>query len=243
MADIFEEVEEGIRQDRLTILWKKYGILAYIGAAALLGGVALNEYLKTSKANALEKDTLAYEAALDALDAGDYDTAAAGFQALIDSDAQAAPASAHMLAQVRLVGNGDADAAAAALNNVANFGDAPTAKLALLKSAYLKADTATRAELETMLADIRKDDSAFGALAVELIASKAMQEGDFEYARTEFTYLGLAPNAPSGVLRRAEQALATLPPRPVEATVPAETEAAPTETEDTSIATGEETGQ
>lgn len=241
MADIFEEVEEGIRQDRLTTLWKKYGILAYIGAAALLGGVALNEYLKTSKANALEKDTLAYEAALDALDAGEYDTAAAGFQALIDSDAQAASASAHMLAQVRLVGNGDADAAAAALNKVVDSGDAPTAKLALLKSAYLKADTTTRAELETMLADIRKDDSAFGALAVELIASKAIQEGDFEYARTEFTYLGLAPNAPSGVLRRAEQALATLPPRPVEAPVPNET--APTATEDTPTATGEETGQ
>lgn len=246
MADIFEEVEEGIRQDRMTTLWKKYGILAYIGAAALLGGVALNEYMKSSKANKIEQDTLAYEAALDALDAGEYETATTGFQALIDADTQAASAAAHMLAQVRLVGNGDTDAAAASLEQIAGGNDAATAKLALMKAAYLKADTATRAELEKMLADIRKDDSAFAALAVELIAAKAMQEGDFEYARTEFTYLGISPSAPAGVKRRAEQALATMPPAPVQVDAPAletEPELAPTDIEDTVDAAGEETDQ
>jgi hypothetical protein len=230
LADIFEEVEEGIRQDRMTKLWKKYSVVAYIAAAALLGGVALNEYLQASKASAIEKDTLAYEAALDALDAGEYEVAASGFQALIDADTQSASAAAHMLAQVRLAGNGDVDAAAAALKQVIDSGDTATAKLALLKTAYLKADTATRAELEDLLADIRKDESAFSALAVELIAAKAMQEGDLDYARTEFTYLGLAPNAPSGVRTRAEKALATLPPRAIE-------------TPETETATGEETGQ
>ena len=56
MADISEEVEEGLRQDRLTVLWKRYGILAYFGAALLIGGVALNEYLKARSAETIEQN-------------------------------------------------------------------------------------------------------------------------------------------------------------------------------------------
>ena len=41
MADIFEEVEEGLRQDKAAQLWKKYGIFAYIAAGLLIGGVSL----------------------------------------------------------------------------------------------------------------------------------------------------------------------------------------------------------
>lgn len=217
MADIFEEVEEGIRQDRMTKLWKKYSILAYIAAGLLLGGVALNEYLKGQKAEQMAANTAAFEAALDDFEAQNYEAAADGFQALVDADVAVSPAAAHMLAQVRLAGFGDAEAAAAVLKPVESSKDPAMAKLALLKAAYLKADTSTRADLEDLLSDLRKEDTAFGALAVELLAAKALEEGDIEYARTEFTYLGLAPNAPTGVLSRAEKVLATLPPRTVEA--------------------------
>ena len=46
MADIFEEVEEGLRQEKLTVAWKKYGIFAYLAVALIIGGVGLNEYLQ-----------------------------------------------------------------------------------------------------------------------------------------------------------------------------------------------------
>lgn len=212
MADIFEEVEEGIRQDRLQKLWKKYGILAYVGAGLLLGGVGLSEYMKVRSVEEINGAALTLEAALDDLDAGEYQMSGDALAQLAHSDARLAPIAAHFLAQVRFEGNGDAVAASEILAQAASDKLGPSQKLALLKSAYLVANDATRADIEARLAPLRQDESAFGALAVELIAAKAMEEGDIEFARTEFGYLRVAPNVPDGVAKRAQRALASLPP-------------------------------
>jgi hypothetical protein len=54
-------------------------------------------------------------------------------------------------------------------------------------------------------------NSAFNALAVELLAAKALADGDYAYAREEFGYLRVAANVPQGTLDRANSALAALP--------------------------------
>ncbi len=239
MADIFEEVEEGIRQERLTRLWKRYGILAYIIGGLLIGGVWLNEYLKDSEEKAAIRTTIALEAALADVEASAFQEAGDALSELAMSDTQVAPIAGHYLARVRLDGNGDAVAAADALIAAAAGSEGPAANLALIKAAYLRADTASRAELETMLGPLIDDTSAFTALAQELIAAKALEEGDMDFARAEFNYLSIAPNVPAGVVKRASQALASLPPAidPLVATLPAETEpeADPAPTEETVV--------
>ena len=55
------------------------------------------------------------------------------------------------------------------------------------------------------------EPTAFGALATELLAAKAFEEGDIEYARTKFNELRFLANVPEGVMQRATQALAALP--------------------------------
>lgn len=212
MADIFEEVEDSLRQDKLTVAWKKYGIFAYLAAGVLIGGVALSQYLQERAKEKIASDTIVLEAALSDLEASEYQASGEALTGLAGSDARLAPIAAHYLAKVRLDGNGDALAAADILTEAAANSEGPAAKLALLKSAYLMADTMTRTELEAKLGDLRRDETAFGALALELIAAKALEEGDVEFARTEFNYLRLAPNVPSGVATRASRALATLPP-------------------------------
>ena len=212
MADIFEEVEEGLRQDRLSGLWKKYGIFAYIGAALLIGGVALNEYLQIQAKQTVEREALRLEAALNEVEARNYEEAAAQLTAIIGDEIAPANIAAHYLAGVRLDGNGDTLAAADVLGNSVGDAAEPTEKLALIKSAYLKADTATRSELESMLAPLANDDGPFGALSKELIAAKALQDGDIEFARREFSFLRLAQNVPPGVVTRATRALDALPP-------------------------------
>ena len=227
MADIFEEVEEGLRQDRLTVLWKRYGILAYLAGAALIGGVALNEYLKVRSAETIEQNAARLEAALNDVDARNYDSAASQLTALVDEGIAPSAVAAHYLAGVRLDGNGDAVAAANVLEGVVGGAEDPTQKLALIKAAYLKADTLTREELSGFLSPLSEDDGPFGALASELIAAKALQEGDVEFARREFNFLRLAQNVPPGVMTRAQQALEALPPVSTEVNAP--TESAPEE--------------
>ena len=127
-------------------------------------------------------------------------------------------------------GNGDAAAAADVLSASVSDLEDPTEKLALIKSAYLEADTLSRSELEAVLAPLTSGDGPFAALASELVAAKALQDGDIEFARREFNFLRLAQNAPPGVVTRAQQALAALPPISVDVeTAPVEAPEAPTE--------------
>ncbi|MEM1389890.1 MAG: hypothetical protein AAGG45_02325 [Pseudomonadota bacterium] len=212
MADIFDEVEEGLQQDRITALWRKYGWLAWLAGLGLIGGVALNEYLSFQKSQTITANAAQFEAGLDELLTQDYLAAGETMSALVDADASVSPAAAQYLAQVRLDGNGDAVAARETLLSSIE-GDADTAveKLALIKAAYLQADEMTRAELQAFLGDLPDEPSAFGALALELVAAKAMEEGDFAYARSEFNLIRVSANVPPGVARRASQALAAMP--------------------------------
>ncbi len=237
MADIFEEVEEGLRQDRLTVLWKRYGILAYLAGALVIGGVALNEYLKVQSEQTIERNASRLEAALTEVDARNYETAATQLTTLVGEDIAPSTIAAHYLAGVRLDGNGDAAAAADVLQGVVGDAEDPSEKLALIKAAYLKADTMSREELAGFLVSLSEDDGPFGALASELIAAKALQEGDIEFARREFNFLRLAQNVPPGVMRRAEQALETLPPISAEVTAPSENEPVPATEEATATNT------
>ncbi len=212
MADIFEEVEEGLAQDKWSERWRKYGVFAYLAAALIIGGVALQQYLIVKNQEQIAAKTTILEGALESLDAGNYEASGATLTELAGSDARLAPVAAHYLAQVRLEGNGDAAAAASVLTDASEASQSATGKLALLKSAYLVADDMSRSDLEAKLAPLREEETAFGAMALELIAAKALAEGDVEFARSEFTYLRLAPNVPTGVAQRADRALAALPP-------------------------------
>ncbi|MEO1303719.1 MAG: hypothetical protein AAFV37_01995 [Pseudomonadota bacterium] len=236
MADIFEEVEEGLRQDRFSGLWKKYGIFAYLGGALIIGGVALNEYMKAQTVQTVEENATRLEAALNDVDARNYEAAAEQLTTLVADQIPPSNVAAHLLAGVRLDGNGDAATAAEVLATAAGEAADPTEKLALIKSAYLQADTLDRAGLENVLAPIVNDDGPFGALAKELIAAKALQDGDIAFARREFNFLRFAQNVPPGVVTRAEQALAALPP--VEDVAPEPTpEPAPAEDTETPVDT------
>jgi len=78
----------------------------------------------------------------------------------------------------------------------------------------LKVDTMTLLELREFLGDMSNEPSAFGALSLELIAAKALQEGDIELARSEYNLLRVSDNVPAGAQQRIRNALATLPPPP-----------------------------
>ena len=211
MADIFEEVEEGLRQDRAARLWKKYGVFAYIAAGLLVGGVALNEYLQHRGAQSVEESALQFEQATVELRAQNYEAAATGFAEIASSDAEIAPVAAGYLADARLQGNADTAAAISALEAAANT-ETPIGKLSLIKAAYLKSATMSRAETETYLGDLLDEETQFGALALELVAAKAVAEQDYDYARQAFYDLRFLANVPSGVQQRASSALSTLPP-------------------------------
>ena len=226
MSDVFEEVEESLRQDKASMWWKRYGVFVWILGIGIVAAVAYNEWATDQKKKQTIEHVVAFEAARTLLADGDYAGAETAFAELAVSDAQIAPLAAQFLAQTQYEGSGDIDGAAATLE--ASGGDTgPVERLALLKAAYIKSETLNLAELEAFLGELPKRPTAIGVLASELIAAKAFSEGDFARAREEFSYLQLAANAPPGVAQRAEVALTVIP-------VATDAPAQPTPAEDTS---------
>lgn len=210
MSDIFEEVEEGYRQDKLAEAWKRFGPFVWAAAFLLIGAVAWFEWNKSELAQQQSERIQVLETARSALEAGNYEAAQAGFRELANSDEDVAVLSRHLLADTLYKGSGDVAGAADELAAAA-ASDAPLGKLARLKSAYLAADQMNLSELEAALGGLQDEDGPLGVLALELVAAKAFTEGDFKRARDDFSYLRIAANAPQGVVQRAELALSVIP--------------------------------
>ena len=210
MSDVFEEVEEGLRQDKATVLWEKYGWILYLVGAIIVAIVAAREFMVAQANSAQVERVEKFELARTALAEAKYSEAETLFSEIVTDGSDLAPLASHYLAQTRLEGGGDKMGASEALAvNAAS--DDPFAKIAVLKGAYLAADTMTLGELEQKLAGPLNEEGAIGALALELIAAKAYQEGDYRKARENFSLLQVFPGAPNGVISRAEAALAVIP--------------------------------
>lgn len=210
MSDIFEEVEESIRQDKASIWWKKYGPLVWALGLLVIAGVGYREWAIIQKAKAVEAEVQIFEEGRAYLEAGDYAQAQMVLKELADSDAEIGPLAAQYLAKAYYEGNGDAEIAALTLRGSGTL-DGPIERISFLKSIYLRADTMSLGELEAALGDMPKEPTALGALALELIAAKALKEGDIARARKEFSYLRFANDVPGGVAQRAEIALSVIP--------------------------------
>jgi len=227
VSDVFEEVEESLRQDKASIWWKRYGIFVWILGIGIIGAVAYREWAVAQAQMQTVERVVAFETARTQLADGDYASAETGFSELAQSGTDIAPLAAQLLAQTQYEGSGDIDSAAATLEASAAT-DGPVERLARLKAAYIKSENMNLAELEAFLGDLPQRPTAIGVLATELIAAKAFREGDYARAREEFSYLQLAANVPPGVVQRAGVALTVIP-----AVAPSETEL-PTEATDTS---------
>lgn len=248
MVDIFEEVDEHLRSDRLGVLARRY--LPWVGAVlALALAVAFGVWGYTVyQQRNVEAASLAYADALDQLGKGNFDTAYGRFG---DAAAKSAPGY-HALALMQQAGvRMDQkrvpeavklfDAAAKATSDPV-IGDA-----ARLKSAFALLDTAPFPEVEARLKPLTNANRPFHALAREALGMAKLNAGRPKDALSDFQVLVLMADAPQDVRARAQAAITlikggtaaglpatvktalTLPPPPPEAAAPAP-DAAPDQT-------------
>lgn len=221
MTDIFQEVDQSLREESVASLWKRWQWVVYglIGAAIL--GVGGFEIWRGMRDNEINKSAVIYDAGFAARENNDLTAARNSFAQLENDQTGFKTLSGHMLAGVEKDLTNDMAAVEAHLNAAAAADKGVMGDLALLKLAYAKADKATLAELETTLKPLLDRTGQATALAKELIASKALAEGNVERARSEFEALALDLEAPRGVQARVQQALATLPARKIDLDAPA----------------------
>jgi hypothetical protein len=211
MADIFEEVEEGLRRDRYVTLFRKYGPVGAAVVAAVILGVAGREVWTAMQERASTRSSDAFAAAEAAFEAGDLDAAMTQFAALAEQGSGAYPVLAKMQEAASAVAAGsDEEAAQLYEDAAARTRDPLLGHLASLKAAYLVADRLDIATLEARLAPLMEPNAPYEVMARELLGSAALAAGDYAKAREAYTYLTVSLAAPGGVQRRAAEALAVI---------------------------------
>ena len=205
MADIFHEVDEEVRRERLQKLWDRYSIHV-IGLAVLIvvavsawRGYVWWEGNKAAAAGAQ------FEAALNLSDAGKYGEADAAFAKI----AAEAPAGYRILARLRAAAevaqSKPADAVKAYDDLAADASLGPTLQdLAAVRAGMLLVDTASLAEMQRRLDRVAQPGHAFRHMARELLALSAWHNHDIAAARRYLDMIATDGETPAGTRTRAD---------------------------------------
>lgn len=205
MADIFHEVDEEVRRERLQKLWERYSIyiigVAVLIAAAMAAWRGYEWWLAKQAAAAGAQ----FEQALTLSEQGKHDEAEQAFTKI----AGEAPAGYRMLARLRaaseLAQTKPADAVKAYDQIAADASlDQTLRDLASLRAAMLLADGALLAEMEKRLGPLTEPGRSFRASARELLALSAWQNHDVTATRKYIDMLTADAETPPGARARAE---------------------------------------
>ncbi|MCW2283014.1 hypothetical protein M2323_000839 [Rhodoblastus acidophilus] len=208
MADIFSEVDEDVRNEKLNKTWSKYSIVVYGAAAAIVIGTAVYTYDKHRKTVAAEAAGAKFMAAQELARAQKPAEAEAAFEAMAKESAPGVRALA-LLRAAQEQSLSDRAGAVKIFDSIAVDAAVPSLlqDTARLRAGLLRADEADKAELENRLGPLL--NGAFRYSAREILALAALKRGEFEEAGRLLDQLIVDPNAPASLRQRAE-ALASL---------------------------------
>ncbi len=184
VADIFHEVDEEVRRDRLNKLWQRYG--NYIIAALVLVIVAVGAWrgYEWWQVRQSAESGAAFEQAVTLAEAGKHQEAEAAF-AKLAADGTAGYRVLARLREAAELGRTDRKAAVSAYDQIAgNKGDGQAIRdLATLRAGFLLVDTAPYDELRARLEPLTAPERVFRHSARELLALSAWKSGDMTAAR------------------------------------------------------------
>ena len=205
MSDIFREVDEEFKRDKVAEFFKKHSNLIIGALLALVigvGGYRTWQYFEMKKsAEAGQK----FEAALALATEGKADEAKAAFDAL----AKSAPAGYRALSLFRIAAEqAKTDPAAAVKAFDALAGDAALEQnlrdLAKVRAGLLLVDTAPLAELQQRLEPFTAQGQAWRLAARETLGLAAYKAGNMDKAAQYFELVLADPEATQTIRQRAE---------------------------------------
>ena len=221
MVDIFDEVEEDLRAERVKRLLNQYGWLLIVAAVAIVGGVIgwqVWSRQQTQQDAAAAAHYLAVQSALEQPAAGQSGAAKARQIALLDHLAVTAPEGYKTVARLRAAGlkaeSGDVQGAVALWNAVASdaAADPLLRDLASLLASGRALDRSDPALLEARLKPLAEPDNAWSALAREQLAVLDLRQGKQQDARKMLRALSVDIDGPAGLRARAAALLVAIGP-------------------------------
>jgi hypothetical protein len=212
LADIFNEVDEAVRRERLEKIWQRYG--TWIIAAAVLivagvGGWRGYDYLQRQKA---QEAGAQFEAAMTLAESGKHQEAADAFAKVAKEGAGGYTTLARLREAAELSAR-DAKAGVAAFDALA--ADASIGQrfqdLAALRAGFLLVDTAPLNEMTRRLEPIAEPKRTFRHSARELLALSAWRANDMTAARRFAEQIISDGETPGAIRSRIDVLIAMLP--------------------------------
>jgi hypothetical protein len=205
MSDIFQEVDEAVRREKLEKLWKRYGNFVIAGAVLLVLAIGAWRGYQWWEAQKAAKASAAFEAATELADQGKPAEAEAAF-ARLAADGTAGYRVLARLREASVLAERDPKAAVVAYDAIAN--DASVGwtlqELAGVRAAMLLVDSAPLSEMTRRLEPLTQPDSAFRHTAREILALAAFKAGDKVAARKWFDMIASDAETPQSLRGRVD---------------------------------------
>ena len=205
MADIFNEIDEELRQEKIHKLWDRYGVLVLVLAVAVVAAVAGWRFYDHWRVQQSEAQGAAFAAATALVGAGDLVGAEQAFAKLSGQSTGGYPALSALRAAALKAENGDAPGALAAFDAVARAATTPPllADLARIRAAGVAVDVEDRATLEARVAPLAAAGRPFRGEARELLALAAWKAGDTVNATKWIGDIEADPETPRDLAERS----------------------------------------
>jgi hypothetical protein len=212
VSDIFDEVDEDMRRERLRKFWERYGNLVIALAVLIVAGVAGwrgYDYWRTKQA---EQYGAQFTAAALLSEQGKHAEAEKAFAEI----AQKGTAGYRALAKLREaaeIAERDPKAAIAAYDDIANTAaiGQPLQDFAALRAGMLMVDTAPLAEVDRRLAPLASSNGPFRHSAREMLAVAAWKANDLVAMRKWVKLVHDDPQTPPSLRQRVDVLTALAP--------------------------------
>lgn len=211
MADVFDEVEEELRKERYTQLFRTYGPWVLGAAIAVVAGVGGYQWWDASQSAQRAGAGEQMFAAVEAYQSGDHARADAQLETL----AAEAPRGYQTLALLQrgavALEQGNRDEALAFYNEAAATApDQLTRDVARYKALLIEMDELSYDDIALRAETLTQGEAPLGALARELTGIAAIRAARWEEARSIYDRLAFALDTPQNMQRRIAEARALI---------------------------------
>jgi hypothetical protein len=201
VTDIFREVEEDVRRERMEKLWKAYGSYVMAALVLLFAGIAAWQVWERHEAQQRAKTSDAFIAAQRITNP---QTAAASFADVARNAPKGYAELARLSEAAAMFASGQTGPAIDLYKQIANEDNGPVGSVARLRAAWAEADTASRTDLAAWVKPLDQPGSPWRQNAQEVLAYADYRAMDSKAALAKYAILATDPESPDGLRRRAQ---------------------------------------
>jgi len=180
MSNLFNEIDEDLRQEKLKSLWARYrnAIFAAIIIIAII--LISSESYKYWTKSKIEKSGIIFSQLIENIEGNNIEGAETDIKELMLNGTNEYQNYAMILNADILVGQNQLNTAEDAYEDIIENSRGLLKEIAQLKLAYLKIDTSSYAEINDLLSNLLLEESLLYLFATEALAISAYKEDSYE---------------------------------------------------------------